>query len=132
MQKNYITDQKYEKKDYTEKQFDKADYEGCYFLNCNFSGIDLSDINFTDCEFIDCNLSSAKIIQTTFGDVLFKDCKMLGLHFENCNEFIFSARFDNCILNFSSFYMLVLIVVLENIFLPLNIQGQTHLQLVWE
>ena len=104
MQKNYITDQKYEKEDYTENQIEKADYEGCYFLNCNFSGIDLSDINFTDCEFIDCNLSSAKIIQTTFGDVLFKDCKMLGLHFENCNEFIFSARFDNCILNFCSFY----------------------------
>ena len=29
---------------------------------------------------------------------------MLGLHFEDCNGFIFSAQFDNCVLNFSSFY----------------------------
>jgi uncharacterized protein YjbI with pentapeptide repeats len=104
MQKDYITDQKFEKEDYAVTKFEKADYEGCYFLNCNFSNVDLSDVNFTDCEFIDCNLSSAKIIQTTFGDVQFKDCKMLGLHFENCNEFIFSAKFDNCILNLCSFY----------------------------
>jgi uncharacterized protein YjbI with pentapeptide repeats len=29
---------------------------------------------------------------------------MLGLHFENCNEFGLSVNFDNCNLNHSSFY----------------------------
>lgn len=104
MQKDYITDQQFEKQDYTEKQLAKADYEGCLFINCNFSDCDLSNYIFTDCEFKDCNLSSAKIIGTSFGDVKFLACKMLGLHFETSNEFIFAASFQNCILNYSSFY----------------------------
>jgi len=29
---------------------------------------------------------------------------MLGLHFDNCNEFLFTVEFDNCFLNLSSFY----------------------------
>jgi fluoroquinolone resistance protein len=29
---------------------------------------------------------------------------LLGLRFENCNEFLFAAGFENCILNFASFY----------------------------
>jgi uncharacterized protein YjbI with pentapeptide repeats len=29
---------------------------------------------------------------------------MLGLHFENCNPFLFSISLDNCTLNLSSFY----------------------------
>jgi uncharacterized protein YjbI with pentapeptide repeats len=32
------------------------------------------------------------------------DCKMLGMHFENCNDFLFSVFFENCQLNLSSFY----------------------------
>jgi len=28
----------------------------------------------------------------------------LGLHFEDCSDFLFSVSFDNCILNLSSFY----------------------------
>jgi len=104
MQKDYITDQKFEKQDFTGKEFAKADYEGCSFSNCNFSGCDLSNYIFTDCEFNDCNLSSAKTIQTTFGDVKFTACKMMGLHFETCNEFILSVSFENCILSYSSFY----------------------------
>jgi uncharacterized protein YjbI with pentapeptide repeats len=41
---------------------------------------------------------------TAFREVFFKDCKLLGLRFENCNEFLFSVKFENCILNLSSFY----------------------------
>lgn len=34
----------------------------------------------------------------------FKDCKMLGLQIENCNEFGLSFQFDSCNLNHSSFF----------------------------
>jgi len=104
MAKEYIADTTFEKTNFTLKKIKDADYENCVFVGCDLSNADLSGLNFTDCQFINSNLSSAKLHQTTFSDIQFKDCKMLGLHFEDCNEFIFSATFDNCMLNFSSFY----------------------------
>ncbi len=85
-----------------------GEYESCRFINCDFSDDNFSDFKFYDCEFLSCNLSMVKISQTAFRDVIFKDCKMLGLHFENCNEFGLAFRFDHCILNYSSFYKLKL------------------------
>jgi len=104
MANDYITDRVYEKADFTVTDLPKADFEGCRFVRCSFSGSDLSGYNFTECEFEDCNLSSAKIIQTTFNDIKFRDSKLLGLHFENANEFLFTLNFENCTLNLSSFY----------------------------
>lgn len=37
-------------------------------------------------------------------EVHFKDCKMLGLRFDNCNSFGLSFSFDGCQLNHTSFY----------------------------
>lgn len=46
----------------------------------------------------------AILAKTAFRDCNFKDSKLLGLHFEHCNEFGLSVAFDNCLLNLSSFY----------------------------
>ena len=46
----------------------------------------------------------AKIMATGFQEVKFKNCKLLGLHFENCNDFLFSVDFEGCNLNLASFY----------------------------
>jgi fluoroquinolone resistance protein len=51
-------------------------------------------------------LSNAKIDGTAFRQVVFKECKMLGLRFDLCNVFLLSFAFDHCQLNFSSFYLL--------------------------
>jgi fluoroquinolone resistance protein len=104
MPKEYITDQLFEKTDYTVTRLPDADFEGCKFANCTFSGINLSGFNFTECVFEGCNLSTAKIIDTTFNDITFKDCKMLGLHFETANAFLFTVHFQDCVLDLSSFY----------------------------
>jgi uncharacterized protein YjbI with pentapeptide repeats len=48
----------------------------------------------------------AKLTRAAIRDVKFTECKMLGMHFEHCNEFLFSASFENCVLNLSSFYKL--------------------------
>ena len=45
-----------------------------------------------------------KLTGTTLRDIKFSGCKLLGLHFEDCSDFLFSVSFDNCILNLSSFY----------------------------
>ena len=74
------------------------------FRNCDFSGANLSDIVFVECGFTDCNLSLCNLAKTAFRDVKFTGCKMLGLHFEHCNDFGLAFGFERCVLNHSSFY----------------------------
>jgi len=104
MEQIYIQQKTFDKIDFKEKFLKKGEYEVCNFINCDFSNTDLSEIIFTDCEFIGCNLSLAKLTKTAFRECKFKDSKMIGLNFENCNEFGLSFVFENCSLNHSSFY----------------------------
>ena len=46
----------------------------------------------------------AKITNISFKDSKFKDCKLLGLRFDECNKFGFSVEFESCQLNLSTFY----------------------------
>jgi uncharacterized protein YjbI with pentapeptide repeats len=45
---------------------------------------------------------------TALRDVTFLNCKLLGVRFDECNEFLFSVHFENCMLKFSSFHKLKL------------------------
>jgi len=50
----------------------------------------------------------ATLSMTCFRNVKFSGCKMLGLHFDACNPIGLSFKFENCILNHSSFFKLKL------------------------
>ena len=104
MERQYIEDQIFEKLHVQESGFEPGEYEGCTFNLCDFSNTDLSGVTFITCAFNSCNLSLAKLDKTGFQDITFKDCKMLGLHFESCHKFGFAVAFENCQLNDSSFY----------------------------
>jgi fluoroquinolone resistance protein len=104
MEQKLIENKTFEKKDFGKKPLTQGSYELCKFINCNFLEAGLSLINFVDCEFIKCDMSLARFGGTGLRDVKFKDCKMLGLHFENCVEFGLSFSFENCILDHCSFY----------------------------
>lgn len=86
----------------------KGEYDNCAFLNCDFSETSLSNFVFSECEFDGCNLSNTKLNNTGLKDVKFSDCKLLGLNFDACNVFLLSLAFNECQLNFSSFYKLKL------------------------
>ena len=90
--------------DFSEHPLEKGDYEDCIFKNCSLAGTDLSDIVFIECTFEQCDLSNVDLKGTAFRDITFASCKMLGLHFEVCNEFLFEVKFRQCQLNMSSFY----------------------------
>ncbi len=92
------------KQDFTQQSLPKGEYEYCNFQQCNFSQTDLSGIRFLECTFTGCNLSLAKLLHTAMRDLTFKDCKMLGLRFDECDAFGFSVSFNSCQLNHSSFY----------------------------
>lgn len=100
----FITNQTFSKHNSNLKEFLKGEYENCVFHNCDFSNWDFSGYVFLDCEFTSSNLSMAKLIKTAFRDVKFSECKMIGLHFENCNDFGLSFTIENCSLNHVSFY----------------------------
>lgn len=48
------------------------------------------------------------MVATAFRDVIFKESKMFGLHFDDCNEFGMSFTFDDCALNNSVFYKTII------------------------
>lgn len=104
MEKTYTEEKTFKKFDFKNNPLTNGEYDNCKFVDCDFSDVDLSYCKFTDCEFSGCNLSLIKMVKTAFQDVKFRDCKMLGLHFDSCNEFGLSFSFENCILNLSSFY----------------------------
>lgn len=104
MEEVLVSDEVFDKIDFRQNALPTGEYEDCTFNNCDFSETDLSAIKFIDCDFSGCNLSLAKISRTVFQNAKFKNCKMLGLHFDECSEFLLSFRFENCVLNHSSFY----------------------------
>jgi len=72
MQEIYTQDKTFERNETPTK----GEYENCIFDGNDFADKDLSEFKFIDCSFNGCNLSLAKLNQTFFRDVKFKDCKM--------------------------------------------------------
>lgn len=101
---NIIEDQTFENQDFAKNALEIAEYDSCVFDNCNIANASLSRITFVDCSFVNCDLSLVNLSDTALKTVSFRDCKMLGLHFDNCAPFLFETHFDDCMLNISSFY----------------------------
>lgn len=104
----YFEDINFEHKRFDLEALPAGEYEDCNFSHCVFSKANLSNYRFSNCIFDTCDLSMAIITGTLLRDVQFKDCKMLGLRFDECSNFIISMNFENCTLNFSSFFQLKL------------------------
>jgi uncharacterized protein YjbI with pentapeptide repeats len=96
MEQTYTEGKAFNKVDFKESPLTKGEYENCTFINCDFSNSDLIDIKFIECGFTGCNLSLAKLTNTAWREVTFKESKVLGLHFEKCNVFGLSFSFDSC------------------------------------
>ncbi len=99
-----ISDKEFKDGNFSESPLLKGEYENCNFQNCNFSKADISKISFQDCRFSNCDFTMAEIIKTAFRTVTFVECRLMGLHFEDCNEFLFAVNFVDCQLNLASFY----------------------------
>lgn len=89
--------------DFSKRTLVVAEHENCTFVHCNFSGADLSNSRFTECIFQSCDLSNAKSQETVFRNAMFQECKLQGMHFDQCRSFLLSMRFDDCNLDFCTF-----------------------------
>ncbi len=94
--------------DFTQSPLEKGEYENCTFRNCNFYETNLSNIIFRECEFNACDISLARLKNTVFNDIRFINCKLLGLHFDHCSQFLLFFTFEDCSLKLSTFYKLKL------------------------
>ncbi len=103
---NYTEDEIFNNINFKPDGLPNGEYEYCKFINCDFSDTSFSYSKFLECEFINCNLSMVSLSGVSFRNVVFKDCKMIGLKFDECNEFGIEFSFENCILDYSSFYQL--------------------------
>ncbi|PHS10984.1 MAG: hypothetical protein COA88_01490 [Kordia sp.] len=101
---NIIENTNFEKENYSQIALAKGEYDNCTFLNCVFSDSDLSNVSFTECKFQDCDLSNVNLKHTVLNDVHFLNCKLLGLQFNDCSDFLFSVSFNKCNLNLATFY----------------------------
>lgn len=90
--------------DYSEKILRNRDFIKCTFISCNFSNSDLRDNNFEDCVFENCNLSMTLIGNVGLNNVVFNNCKILGVDFTKCSKFMFSFKFENCTVDYSTFF----------------------------
>ena len=93
----------FEKVLYTDRRINGREFDGCTFKNCDFSNSDFSDNIFIDCKFIDCNLSMTKLRNTSMKSVVFKDCKLLGILFNECADFLFQVELVDSVADYSSF-----------------------------
>jgi len=95
-------DQTFTNISYAEKRVEREEFQSCIFKQCDFSNSRFSGDKFLDCTFINCNLSLMKLPDTTLSNAIFKDCKIMGVIFSECRDFLFSVQFESCQLDYAS------------------------------
>jgi fluoroquinolone resistance protein len=98
--------------EFFEKTFDSIDLHGATvagkeFHDCVFSGIRsgesaLSKCRFISCSFKKCDLSNLTVKGSTFRDVAFEECKLLGVNWTTAAT-VSHLNFFRCVLNYSNF-----------------------------
>jgi uncharacterized protein YjbI with pentapeptide repeats len=96
-------DRTFEKLVSFDARISSREFDGCTFKNCEFSNSVFAQCMFIDCTFIECNLSMVKLPATGLKTVVFRDCKLLGIRFDECDDFLFNVNFQDCVLDYSWF-----------------------------
>lgn len=78
-----------------EDLFEKS-FRNCTLQNLDFSGLDLQESEWDECEFEGCNLSNPLVKDASFETCIFRNCKILGIHFHECRQLRFDFYFSGC------------------------------------
>lgn len=103
MIEKWIDDQDFKGESYASQRLIPTEYDHCTFYNCDFSDTDLSHSNLIDCRFVECNFSMVNFTLTGLKSVFFEHCKLIGINFDRCSDFMFEVGFKNCLLDYSAF-----------------------------
>lgn len=99
----WFDDQQYTGVSYLEKKLIQTEFNNCTFQNCDFSKADLTESDFVNCRFEECNFAMVKLQKSGMKNVCFTGCKLIGANFDTCSDFLFSAQFQKCVLDYASF-----------------------------
>ncbi len=109
------TGQTFKAETYTQEELIGTNFEDCTFVECNFTESVFKNCRFQQCKFENCDLSMAKVKGSIFRGVEFVKCRLLGINWTDASwgrkdtfQLIRSVDFDECILNFGSFFGLTL------------------------
>lgn len=91
-----------------ENDLENVEFYDCVFADTSFQASRLIGCAFDNCEFVRCNLSLVEILNSSFLDARFTDCKMLGVAWSAVGGFL-TAAFHRCALD-------------NNIFSDMNLQ----------
>ncbi|WP_164545590.1 pentapeptide repeat-containing protein [Paenibacillus albus] len=84
----------------------------CTFTKCDFSETVFDECRFSDCTFASCDLSMIKLLDSSISQASFKQCKLVGVDWTEASWSRIvvpgTLRFDECVLNHSTFIGLAL------------------------
>ncbi|HSC53017.1 MAG TPA: pentapeptide repeat-containing protein [Phnomibacter sp.] len=103
MSSAYFVDRDFTSIHFLEAPLQAGEYEQCNFESCNMANAPLGNFQFIDCVFTNCDLSLANLSQTALRNVQFRHCKLVGVHFETCNPFLFEVHIEHSNLQLASF-----------------------------
>jgi uncharacterized protein YjbI with pentapeptide repeats len=94
--------------DMAAQKYSSLTFEECTFSNCDFSAAAFTECSFVECRFLKCNLSVVDIKLSKFNDVVFEDCKAIGIDWTQAKwpniALLAPIRFIKCIINDATFF----------------------------
>lgn len=107
---NYYTHKQFNYLDLNNGTLVSSEFQDCTFSDCQFQQAKFQSCSFTDCTFIACDLSMFIPSKSTFRDVKFSKCRLLGVDWgkaswgkHSLHSLLKSLDFNDCVINFSSF-----------------------------
>ena len=74
-------------------------YEKCRFKSCTFQETDLRSTVFEACSFLRCSFILPKVNGLVLRNAAFKDSRLIGIPFGECNQFGFNPEFSDCLMD---------------------------------
>jgi fluoroquinolone resistance protein len=107
-----IEDAEIKGQDYAGKEIKFKEIIDTKFIRCTFTDAFFNECRFKNCAFIQCDLSMMRVKSSRFADVQFEKCKTVGINWTEASwekgGFFRLIDFDDCALNYSSFFGLKL------------------------
>lgn len=110
--------QRYQKQKFSKlvergQRFSSIEFEGCVFDGCVFAQCTFYRCSFSGCRFDDCDLSVLQVPNCRFVEASFKASKLIGIDWTKAGDqteskLPLTIAFNDCVLNFSSFFGLQL------------------------
>lgn len=96
---SFVSGEKYTSLDFEPDSLIGRQFDSCRFTSCTFRETDLRSTVFDTCTFLRCDFILPKIAGLTLRAAVFKDSRLMGLPFGECNQFGFDVDFHECIID---------------------------------